>query len=198
MDNNEIETVTNYVNFLTKVVGENLKDSYLKFLTSYCEYLDALELDDTQVMTVKAKEITLFIISFGKVLKFDLPYIFSPNIVDMSIGDKSDEEDDSDEIERLIRESLGTIDDYTDDNDEGDEDAPTPLIQGFAKFAGLLERLNTTHKNELYSSLSVLMYLIRGDLSEEISIPDLLAETIMDITEKSISSDIIKIEFNSN
>lgn len=196
MDNNEIQTVTNYVNFLTRVVGENLKDSYLKFLTSYCEYLDALELDDTQVMTVKAKEIILFIISFGKVLKFDLPYIFSPNIVDMSIGSKSDEDDDSDEIERLIRESLGTQDDYSEEDEE--ENEVTPLIRNFAKFAGLLERLNTTHKNELYSSLSVLMYLIRKDLSEEIDLPDLLAETIMDITEKSITSDVIKIEFNSN
>jgi hypothetical protein len=196
MDNNEIQTVTNYVNFLTKVVGENLKDSYLKFLTSYCEYLDALELEDTQVMTVKAKEIILFIISFGKVLKFDLPYIFSPNIVDMSIGDRDDEEDDSDEIERLIRESLGTNNDYSDDEEE--EEEVTPLIRGFAKFAGLLERLNTTHKNELYSSLSVLMYLIREDLADEIDLPDLLAEAIMDITEKSITSDIIKIEFNSN
>jgi hypothetical protein len=196
MDNNEIQTVTNYVNFLTKVVGENLKDSYLKFLTSYCEYLDALELDDTQVMTVKAKEIILFIISFGKVLKFDLPYIFSPNIVDMSIGDKSDDEDDSDEIEKLIRESLGTQDDYSEEDEE--ENEVTPLIRNFAKFASLLERLNTTHKNELYSSLSVLMYLIREDLADEIDLPDLLAEAIMDITEKSITSDIIKIEFNSN
>jgi len=168
MDKKEIEQIIKLLKILERLISPNLKDSYLKLLTNYCEYIDALDTDDILVQVNKAREVFEMIISLSIQLSLETEYIFTTEVFSL----KPDDEEDPDE--------------YGDDEDEEDneymgEEETTPLLHSIAKWGHFLDKITTKQKEQLFSELTALVSFIREDLSAYASVSEILSISISEI-----------------